>query len=188
MKCSVLGNIPGKDSCTHSRDQTSGWILPTIAVSSSSSLKRGSACCCAAISYLRYYHIPLSPLIHASLSLPFVLAPRPFPARARAHFHLPAGPHRETLSPFTGAWKMRVLLAGALLAIRIYVPCPVTDTFYAFSTLRSSRQRWIFSADASPFGVKREVSDRVRPQDHAWVIAAWESTKCVDPIARALEK
>lgn len=84
------------------------------------------------------------------------------PSCARTHFHLSAGPHHETLSPFTEAWKMRVLLAGALLAIRIYVPCPVTDTFYAFSTFRPSRQCWISSADASPFGVKREVPDRVR--------------------------
>lgn len=66
----------------------------------------------------------LGPPVHASL--PFVPAPRP---------RFPRGPisisrlQRETLSPFTGAWKMRVLLAAALLAVRIYVSCPMTDTF-----------------------------------------------------------
>jgi len=134
--------------CNHTRDAANVCVLLANIVSSSLSL----TCLVApyvAISYLRYYHIPRLPLVHSSLSLPFVLAPRTFLPPFRAYFHLPVGPHRETLSPFTGAWKMRVLLVGTLLAIRIYVPCPVTDTFYAFSTLRSSRQHWIPSADAA---------------------------------------
>lgn len=163
----------------HSRDGASGCVLPANAVSSSPSLMRVSwlrmlvvrqLVTCAIITFLgprwclRVLILTLCPGASA------------VPPRARAHFHLPAGPHRETLSSFTGAWKMRVLLAGALLAIRIYVPCPVTDTFYAFSTLRSSRQRWISSADALPFGVKREVLDRIRRKIMPWVIAAVNRT------------
>lgn len=159
-------------------------ILPSFRRVHTSQTRVSRLYACPAISYLPALIITFfGPLVHASLPFGAIAAFLPPP---RAHFHLSAGPHRETLSPFTEAWKMRILLAQE--PSWRFVPCRDRYTFYAFSTLRSSRQCWISSAESFVFpawSAKCQTEKPSLPQDHCLSHRREESTRCANPIARA---
>jgi len=156
----------------HSRDGASDCILPANAVSSSSSLTRVSyvaVCCHATISYLRYYHIPQPPLVRASL--PFVLAPRPFPSPcALISISRPdpiARPCRR--SPERGKWEYFLPEPSWRFVSACPAPWQILSTHSLCSVLLGNVGNFL----CRRFAFWRKVrSARLNPsQDHAWIIA-----------------
>jgi len=118
----------------------------------------------AAISYLCYYHIP-----QLAGSRPYPLSRRlgcVFPPRD--HFHRSA-PTRDLVAVHRSVENESTSCRSPPGDSYPTVPCPMIDTFYAFSTLRFSRHCRAFPL---PTLLLARSAKCQTEQDHAWVIIA----------------